>query len=58
LPGVQIPEGVAFGAYSLIKKREYKPFHLYAGLKCVDMGQRDLTHIKRIEDLKRKYKIK
>ncbi len=58
LPGVEIPEGVAFGAYSLIKKREYKPYHLYAGLKCIDMGKRDLAFFDKIKDIKRKYKIK
>jgi len=59
LPGVTIPDGVAFGAYSLIKNREYQPYHLYAGgVKCKDMGERDLSHIDKIEEAKKKYNLK
>jgi acetyltransferase-like isoleucine patch superfamily enzyme len=58
LPGVEIPDGVAFGAYSLIKKKEYKPYHLYAGLKCIDMGKRDLKYMEEINKVKKKYNIK
>ena len=41
LPGAKIPDGTAFGAYTLIKKESLlKPFHLYVGLKCKDLGER------------------
>ncbi len=41
LPGASIPDGAAFGAYTLIKKEsELLPFHLYVGLKCKDLGER------------------
>src|SRR5262245_21662991 len=32
LPGVQLPDGAAFGAYSLIPKSEYLPLSLYLGI--------------------------
>ena len=32
LPNVIIPNGVAFGAYSLIKSIKYKEYHLYTGI--------------------------
>ena len=42
LPGVIIPEGVAFGAYTLIKPNvKLLPYHLYAGINCKDMGIRE-----------------
>jgi acetyltransferase-like isoleucine patch superfamily enzyme len=41
LPGAFLPEGSAFGAYTLIKKRQYLKFHLYAGVSCRDLGLRD-----------------
>ena len=41
LPGSNIPNGTAFGAYTLIKKEsKLLPFHLYAGHKCKDLGER------------------
>jgi len=41
LPGVIVPEGVAFGAYTLVKPNvKLKPYHLYAGIDCKDMGER------------------
>ena len=41
LPGVVIPDGAAFGAYTLIKKQSnLLPYHLYVGLKCKDLGER------------------
>ena len=41
LPGSNLPDGTAFGAYTLIKKdSDLKPFHLYVGLKCKDLGER------------------
>lgn len=41
LPGVIIPEGTAFGAYTLIKPNiKLLPYHLYAGIDCKDMGKR------------------
>jgi acetyltransferase-like isoleucine patch superfamily enzyme len=32
LPGSKLPNGSAFGAYSLIKGTDYRPFSLYAGI--------------------------
>lgn len=32
LPNTNIPEGVAFGAYSLIKNIDFKEYHLYGGI--------------------------
>jgi len=42
LPGVVVPEGVAFGAYTLVKPDvELLPYHLYVGVECRDVGERD-----------------
>lgn len=41
LPGCKIPEGMATGALSLVKKCVYKPWHLYAGIPCKEIGRRD-----------------
>jgi len=46
LPGVQLPEGVAIGALSLVKQQEYKPWTLYAGIPVKEIGKRDGTKIK------------
>jgi acetyltransferase-like isoleucine patch superfamily enzyme len=41
LPGAILPNGSAFGAYTLIKKNsKLKPFHLYVGHDCKDLGER------------------
>jgi len=41
LPGANVPEGVAFGAYTMIKASNIlKPYHLYVGHACKDLGQR------------------
>ncbi len=41
LPGVNVPEGVAFGAYTLIKPGiKLLPYHLYAGTNCKLIGKR------------------
>ncbi len=41
LPGVVVPEGVAFGAFTLVKPEvELLPYHLYAGIECRDLGER------------------
>ena len=41
LPGAILPNGSAFGAYTLIKKKnKLKPFHLYVGHDCKDLGER------------------
>jgi len=41
LPGVNVPEGVAFGAYTLVKPNtKLLPYHLYAGIECKDLGKR------------------
>lgn len=41
LEGTIIPEGMATGAMSLIKKGDYKPWTLYAGVPCKEKGKRD-----------------
>ena len=54
LPGVEVPEGVAFGAYTLVKPDiELLPYHLYAGVDCKDLGLRN-----NIELLKRHKRLK
>ena len=41
LPNSFIPDGTAFGAYTLIKQKNIlKPFHLYVGKSCKDIGVR------------------
>ena len=41
LPGCVVPDGTAFGAYTLISgTKELTPYHLYAGLNCKDLGKR------------------
>jgi galactoside O-acetyltransferase len=46
LPGVTIPEGMATGAFSLVKKNAYKPWTLYAGIPCKELGYRDGIQMK------------
>ena len=42
LPGSQIPEGTALGAYTLIKNTsKLEAYHLYAGTDCRDLGKRN-----------------
>ena len=41
LPGVEIPEGVALGAYTLVKPKKLLPYHLYVGTDCRDLGERE-----------------
>jgi acetyltransferase-like isoleucine patch superfamily enzyme len=51
LPGSRIPNGAAFGAYTLIKKEnKLDSFHLYVGHKCKDLGERKNKHL--LEDKK------
>ena len=41
LPGASLPEGSAFGAYTLIKStNELLPYHLYVGYACKNLGAR------------------
>jgi len=41
LPNVDIPEGTAFGAYTMIKSgKKLEPYHLYVGHACRDLGKR------------------
>lgn len=47
LPGVHLPEGVSIGAFSLVKKGEYKPWTLYAGIPAKELGKRDGNLIKK-----------
>ena len=41
LPGAAIPEGCAFGAYTMVKNsNKLLPYHLYVGRSCRDLGER------------------
>lgn len=41
LPGAKLPDGSAYGAYTLVKKDvNLRPYHLYVGNKCRDLGER------------------
>ena len=51
LPGSILPEGSAYGAYTLIKKKELKKYHLYVGIKCKDLGERDLSNLNKLHKL-------
>jgi len=46
LAGVKLPEGVAVGAYSLLKPMEYKPWTVYAGVPAREVGVRNGVMIK------------
>ena len=52
LPGANLPEGSAFGAYTLIKKIMLQPYHLYVGTNCRDLGARDASNIEKYRELK------
>jgi galactoside O-acetyltransferase len=41
LPGCSLPEGMATGAMTLLKKNEYSPWFLYAGIPGRKIGERD-----------------
>ena len=50
LPGAILPEGSAFGAYTLIRNIKYKPYHLYFGNKSIDLGERDLSNLRKLKE--------
>jgi len=53
LPGAQLPEGTAYGAYTMIKgDNKLSPYHLYVGHACRDLGEREKIHL--IEEFKSK----
>jgi len=52
LPGAYLPEGSAYGAYTLVKKNALISYHLYAGYKCVDLGKRVITNMEILEKYK------
>ena len=41
LPNTKIPDGVAFGAYSLIKDIDFREYHLYAGIPAKLLCKRE-----------------
>lgn len=45
LPGVEMPEGMATGAMTLVKKAQYKAWTLYAGIPAKPIGSRDGSQI-------------
>jgi acetyltransferase-like isoleucine patch superfamily enzyme len=51
LPGAILPEGSSYGAFTLIKKTKLKKFHLYAGVKCKDLGERNLDNYYKLINL-------
>lgn len=57
LPGVIIPEGMATGAMSLVKKYKYKHWTLYAGIPCKEIGSRDGIEMKNQAQLLLKERI-
>jgi acetyltransferase-like isoleucine patch superfamily enzyme len=41
LPGAKLPEGSAFGAYTMVKaSNDLQAYHLYVGSSCRDLGPR------------------
>jgi acetyltransferase-like isoleucine patch superfamily enzyme len=50
LPGVELPEGVAAGAMTLLKPKAYKEWTLYAGNPVKELGGRDGTLMKEQAD--------
>ena len=47
LPGAILPEGMATGAFSLVREQEYRPWSLYVGVPCQLHCPRDGREIKR-----------
>lgn len=41
LPGTVLPEGMATGAFSLVRKQEYQKWSLYVGIPCKFLSKRD-----------------
>ena len=49
LPGANLPEGLAAGAYTLLSgKKKYKPWTLYSGFHCTQLGRRDNEKLKKL----------
>lgn len=46
LPGTVIPEGMSTGAFSLVRKQEYKPWSLYVGIPVKYHCDRDGSEMK------------
>lgn len=51
LPGTNIPNGVSFGAYSLVDNKEYEEFSLYVGIPSKFLKKRNLENLNKIENL-------
>ena len=51
LPGAILPKASAYGAYTLIKEGVLNEYHLYAGIKCEDLGERDLAELNKYKEL-------
>lgn len=47
MPGCILPEGLATGAFSLVKNIKYESWRLYAGIPCKEIGIRDGELMKR-----------
>ncbi len=45
LPGVNMPEGMATGAFSLVKKSEYEGWAVYVGIPCKKLCDRERKDI-------------
>jgi acetyltransferase-like isoleucine patch superfamily enzyme len=55
LPGIDLPDGFACGAYTLVKKQEYDKWTLYVGIPIKKLKVRDLNDIKKIKLFKTLY---
>lgn len=57
LPGVNMPEGMATGAFTLVKKAKYKNWTVYVGIPCKELCKRDGSDIiAQSEKLKKDYR--
>jgi acetyltransferase-like isoleucine patch superfamily enzyme len=52
LPGSMLPNFSAYGAFTLVKQQQLKEYHLYGGLKCRDLGKRDLKNLSKFKKFK------
>ena len=55
LEGSVLPEGMATGAFSLVKNKKYKEWVLYTGVPCIELVPRDNKLIKEQADKLIKY---
>lgn len=56
LPNINIPEGFACGAYTLLKDKNFNPWSLYVGIPAKLVKKRDMTELLNKEIYKKYYK--